>query len=582
MNIINKLSFLLDRQQKRGLVFIFILMFVGMVFESLGVALILPLLAAVLNPDSINTYPIVSEVSNFIGITTQKQLIIGSLVSIVAVYFVKAAVLLYSGWILGKFTARLKVNISQKLFTTYMRQTYVFHLQRNSAQLIRNVTDEVFYLVLSIASVLSLISEFLIIVGIGAMLFIVEPLGLISIIVTVTLFGSLFYVLTRGRTLELGEQRQFHEFQVLQHLQQGIGGFKDATLLGREENFIKQYVNHSSASARVGVIYGVLMALPRHMFELLAVMVLSVFIFVLLFVLDKDADVIIPSLGVFVMAAFKIMPSANKIIGSVQSLRFGLPVINRIYDEMLLPIKESSHNEDIQKKLTNNIHIKDVDFQYSESSDSAIHAVNININDGSVVGFIGPSGAGKSTLINVILGLLKPVKGQVLVNEMDIQNNMRSWQNRIGYVPQSIYLTDDTLKNNVAFGIPEGEIDIQLVNDAISQSQLKEFIESLPQGIETMVGENGVRLSGGQRQRIGIARALYHHPSVLVLDEATSALDSITESEVMDTIESLHGNKTIIIIAHRMSTLKNCDHIYKLKNGTIIDQGSFDKMVNTN
>ena len=582
MNIINKLSFLLDRQQKRGLVFIFILMFVGMVFESLGVALILPLLAAVLNPDSINTYPIVSEVSNFIGITTQKQLIIGSLVSIVAVYFVKAAVLLYSGWILGKFTARLKVNISQKLFTTYMRQTYVFHLQRNSAQLIRNVTDEVFYLVLSIASVLSLISEFLIIVGIGAMLFIVEPLGLISIIVTVTLFGSLFYVLTRGRTLELGEQRQFHEFQVLQHLQQGIGGFKDATLLGREENFIKQYVHHSSASAKVGVVYGVLMALPRHMFELLAVMVLSVFIFVLLFVLDKDADVIIPSLGVFVMAAFKIMPSANKIIGNVQSLRFGLPVINRIYDEMLLPIKEGSHNEDIQKKLTNNIHIKDVDFQYSESSDSAIYAVNININDGSVVGFIGPSGAGKSTLINVILGLLKPVKGQVLVNEMDIQNNMRSWQNRIGYVPQSIYLTDDTLKNNVAFGIPEVEIDIQLVNDAISQSQLKEFVEDLPQGIETMVGENGVRLSGGQRQRIGIARALYHHPSVLVLDEATSALDSVTESEVMDTIESLHGNKTIIIIAHRMSTLKNCDHIYKLKNGTIIDQGSFDKMVNTN
>ena len=582
MNIINKLSFLLDRKQKIGLVFIFILMFVGMVFESLGVALILPLLAAVIKPDAINTYPIVSEVSSFIGITSQKQLIIGSLVAITALYFVKAAVLLYSGWIQGKFTAGLKVKISQKLFTTYMRQPYVFHLQRNSAQLIRNVTDEVFYLILSIAAFLSLISEFLIIVGIGGMLFIVEPLGLISIIVTVTLFGSLFYLLTRGRTLELGEQRQFHEFQVLKHLQQGIGGFKDATLLGREENFIKQYVNHSSASARVGVIYGVLMALPRHMFELLAVTVLSIFIFVLLFVLHKDADVIIPSLGVFVMAAFKIMPSANKIIGSVQSLRYGLPVINRIYDEMLLSIQESSPNEDTQKKLTNNIHIKDVDFQYSESSDSAIHAVNININDGSVVGFIGPSGAGKSTLINVILGLLKPDKGQVLVNGMDIQNNIRSWQNIIGYVPQSIYLTDDTLKNNVAFGIPEGEIDIQLVNDAISKSQLKEFVEDLPQGIETMVGENGVRLSGGQRQRIGIARALYHHPSVLVLDEATSALDSITESEVMETIESLHGNKTIIIIAHRISTLKNCDCIYKLKNGTIIDKGNLNQMANTN
>jgi len=380
----------------------------------------------------------------------------------------------------------------------------------------------------------------------------------------------------------LGKQRQFHQFQVLKHLQQGIGGFKDATILGREENFIQQYVHHTTASAKVGVVYGVLMALPRHMFELLAVMVLSVFIFVLLFVLDKDTGVIIPSLGVFVMAAFKIMPSANKIIGDVQSLRFGLPVINRIYDEIHLPDRKNNYDEEIQQKLTNNIHIKDVDFLYLTSTNPAIHAVNIHINDGSIVGFIGPSGAGKSTLINVILGLLEPVKGQVLLNEIDIQNNMRGWQNRIGYVPQSIYLTDDTLKNNIAFGVPEGEINIKSVSDAISQSQLKEFVEDLPLGIETVVGENGVRLSGGQRQRIGIARALYHHPSVLVLDEATSALDSITEREVMNTIELLHGNKTIIIIAHRMSTLTNCDYIYKLKNGTIIDQGSFDKMVNTN
>ena len=230
----------------------------------------------------------------------------------------------------------------------------------------------------------------------------------------------------------------------------------------------------------------------------------------------------------------------------------------------------------------NNIHIKDVDFLYLASSNAAIHEVNIHINSGSIVGFIGPSGAGKSTLIDVILGLLKPTKGQVLVNGVDIDNNMRNWQNRIGYVPQSIYLTDDTLKNNIAFGIPEGEIDIQSINDAIYQSQLKEFVEDLPQGVETMVGENGVRLSGGQRQRIGIARALYHCPSVLVLDEASSALDSVTESEVMNTIESLHGNKTIIIIAHRMSSLKNCDHIYKLRNGTIIDQGNFDQMFNTN
>lgn len=582
MNVIIKLSALLERQQKIGLIFIFILMFVGMVFESLGIALILPLLTAVTKPDAIDIYPIVGEISSFVGITTQKQLIVGSLVAIVIVYFVKVVFLLYSGWIQSKFTAGLKVNISQRLFTIYMHQPYVFHLQRNSAQLIRNVTDEVFELVSSFASAMSLLSELLIILGIGIMLFIVEPLGLVSIISTIVLFGSLFYVLTRGRTLELGKQRQFHEFQVLKHLQQGIGGFKDATILGREENFIQQFVHHTKASAKVNIVKGLLMALPRHMFELLTVIVLSVFLGTLLFILNKEVDSIIPSLGIFVMAAFRIMPSANKIISNMQGLRFSLPVINRIYDEIHLPDRKNNYDEEIQQKLTNNIHIKDVDFLYLTSTNPAIHAVNIHINDGSIVGFIGPSGAGKSTLINVILGLLEPVKGQVLLNEIDIQNNMRGWQNRIGYVPQSIYLTDDTLKNNIAFGVPEGEINIKSVSDAISQSQLKEFVEDLPLGIETVVGENGVRLSGGQRQRIGIARALYHHPSVLVLDEATSALDSITEREVMNTIELLHGNKTIIIIAHRMSTLTNCDYIYKLKNGTIIDQGSFDKMVITN
>jgi ABC-type multidrug transport system fused ATPase/permease subunit len=582
MNVINKLSFLLERQQKVGLIFIFILMFIGMVFESLGIALILPLLAAVTQPDAIDIYPMISEISSFVGITTQKQLIFGSLISIIIVYFVKAIFLLYSGWVQSKFTAGLKVNISQRLFTTYMHQPYEFHLQRNSAQLIRNVTDEVFELVLSFGAVMSLLSELMIVLGIGTMLFIVEPVGLLSIISTITLFGSLFYILTKGRTLELGKKRQFHQVQVLQHLQQGLGGFKDATLLGREKNFIKQFVLHTRESAQVGVTYGVLMSLPRHIFELLAVTVLSIFIFILLIVLNKEVGGIIPSLGVFVMAAFRIMPSASKIIGNMQSLRFCLPVVNRLYDEILLPVRINTHNEESQQKITNNIHIKDVDFLYLASSNPAIYAVNIHINDGSIVGFIGPSGAGKSTLIDVILGLLEPTKGQVLVNEVDIQNNMRGWQNRIGYVPQSIYLTDDTLKNNIAFGIPEGEIDIQSVNDAISQSQLKEFVKDLPQGIETMVGENGVRLSGGQRQRIGIARALYHRPSVLVLDEATSALDSITESEVMNTIESLHGNKTIIIIAHRMSTLKNCDHIYKIRKGTIIDQGNFDRMVDAN
>ena len=582
MNMISKLSFLLEGPQKRGLVFIFILMLVGMVFESFGIALILPLLAAITQPNIIDTYPIVGEISALVGVSTQKQLIIVSIVAIVVAYFFKAIFLLYSGWIQGKFTAGLKVDISQRLFSIYMHQPYTFHLQRNSAQLIRNVTGEVFELISSFAAAMSLLSELLIIIGIGILLFIVEPIGLVSIICTIMLFGSLFYILTKGKTLDLGIQRQAHEVKILQHLQQGLGGFKDAKLLGREDNFIKQYQYHSKKSAKVGVVYGVLGALPRHMFELLAVVVLAFFVYIVLFISNKEVEAIVPTLGVFAMAAFRIMPSANKILSNIQGLRYNLPVINRIYDEMLLPIEKGVNDKKHKTKLINNIQVKNVSYLYPSMSDPAISNVNIHINNGSTIGFIGSSGAGKSTLIDVILGLLKPIEGQILVNGTDIENDLRSWQDNIGYVPQSIYLTDDTLKNNIAFGISEKAIDDKAISNAIYQSQLKDFVQDLPEGVDTLVGENGVRLSGGQRQRIGIARALYHNPSVLVLDEATSALDTITESDVMETINSLHGEKTVIIIAHRMSTLKNCDCIFKLKNGTIIDQGNFDRIVNSN
>jgi ABC-type multidrug transport system fused ATPase/permease subunit len=584
MDIIRKLNFLLGKSQKRRITFIFLLMLIAMVFESLGVALIIPLLLAITQPNIIDTYPILGEISSILGIDTQKQLIVATLLTLVIVYVIKSAFLIYSGWIKGKFTANLKVNISRRLFSIYMHQPYTFHLQRNSAQLIRNVTGEVFELVSTFSSVIQLLSEILIIIGIGILLFMVEPVGLISIILTITFFGSLFYLLTKGRTFRLGKERRAHEIKILQHLQQGLGGFKDAKLLGREVNFINQFVDHAKKSAKVSIIYGVLTSLPRHMFELLSVLIMVVFVLIILFISDKDIGSIVPILGVFAMAAFRIMPSATGILMNIQGLRYNLVVINRLYDEMLLPIEEViSNDEKIQINDINDIneiYVNSVRYLYPSTVISAIDYVDLRINVGSTIGFIGPSGAGKSTLIDIILGLLKPTKGKILVNGIDIQNNLRTWQNHIGYVPQSIYLTDDTLRKNIAFGIPEEMIDDKAIEDAIRQSQIQEFVQSLPENDNTMVGENGVRLSGGQRQRIGIARALYHNPSILVFDEATSALDNVIEKDVMETIESLHGNKTIIIIAHRISTLKNCDCIYKLNKGAIVEQGDYNKMVN--
>jgi ABC-type bacteriocin/lantibiotic exporter with double-glycine peptidase domain len=279
------------------------------------------------------------------------------------------------------------------------------------------------------------------------------------------------------------------------------------------------------------------------------------------------------------MAAFRIMPSINRIIGNVQNLRFSLPTIEKLYEECkLFTVDLENKNEsflDFQKEIK----VDNISYSYPGVAIANLSNISFSIPVGKSIGFIGGSGAGKTTLIDIILGLLSPSQGSILVDGKDIALNMRAWQNIIGYIPQDIYLTDDTMRNNIAFGLHKDEINDLWVKDALVKAELKEFIDSLPDGLDTMVGEHGVRLSGGQRQRIGIARALYHKPNVLVMDESTSSLDNTTESKVMQSINTLHGEKTIIIIAHRLSTIKYCDYIYKLKNGKIIKEGDYKSII---
>jgi ABC-type multidrug transport system fused ATPase/permease subunit len=294
---------------------------------------------------------------------------------------------------------------------------------------------------------------------------------------------------------------------------------------------------------------------------------------------NRALEAVLPTLGLFAAAAFRLMPSVNRVLGAVQSLRYGMPVIDTLCAEFKLAVPEIAVTQRSVTPFRATLELNQITYAYPAVAEPALKDISLAIQRGESVGFIGASGAGKSTLVDILLGLLAPDTGEVRVDGNDIQKNLRNWQDQIGYVPQSIFLTDDTLRRNVAFGLPNEQINDAAVHRAIRAAQLEEFVDSLPDGLETFVGERGIRLSGGQRQRIGIARAIYHDPAVLVLDEATSSLDTETERGVMQAITALQGSKTILIIAHRLSTVEHCNRLYRLQDGRVVEEGTPNTMV---
>lgn len=573
MNTINQIRALLTPAERRRALVLLLLMVVGMVLETLGVGVVIPVVALLIKGDVASSYPGLMPFLGWMGNPTQEQIIAVAMAGLVGVYLVKAVFLAYLAWRQNTFAADVRVNLSQRLFTNYLRQPYTFHLQRNSAQLMRNTTDEVGVFGGLIASSSSLLTEVMVLGGVAMLLLAVEPLGAVIVVLVLGLAAGTFHFATRARVARWGLARQHHEGLRIQHLQQGLGGAKDVKLLGRERDFLEQYLIHNSQSARVGQMQNTLGALPRLWLELLAVTGLAVLV-VSMLAQNRDLNTIVPILGLFAAAAFRLMPSVNKVLAATQFIRYGRPVIGVLSEELKLVTPEPYRSSAGPRPLLDRLELRNVHFRYETAPAPALNGINLTIPRGQSVGFIGPTGSGKSTLVDVILGLLAPESGEVLVDGRDIQEDLRAWQDQIGYVAQAIYLTDDSLRRNIAFGLPDSDIDDVAIRRAIQAAQLNEFIGALPEGIETHVGERGIRLSGGQRQRIGIARALYHDPAVLVLDEATSALDIATERDFMRAIQSLRGTKTVLIVAHRLSTVEHCDRLYRLVQGRVVQEGS--------
>lgn len=552
------------------------MMFIGTILETISVGAVMPAIALIADPDVIKNYPQIRPVLNFFNLNEASQIVIWGATTLAIVFIFKAAYLGLLLWFQVRFAFKLQANLSTRLFNIYLSQPYPFYLQKNSAELINNVTSEIsLFTFQGILPLMTLILESFVLIGIALLLFKIEPIGALLVIIVSGSIAFTFYYFTRRKVTKWGYIRQENDTYKLQHLQQGLGAIKEIKLYGRQQNFIDKFSSHSEISARIGHLHNVMQQYPRQWLELLAV--LSIILLILIMIgQGKDVTTVIPVIGLFAMAAFRLMPSIVRILASMQSIRYGLTVID-LLDREIGSSSINTHeivSNDVRVDFREKIELSDVHYSYPQTKRKVLNGVSLIIKKGTTVGIVGASGAGKSTLVDIILGFFQPCAGSITVDNRSIFENLDGWQRKIGYVPQSIYLIDDSIRRNVALGLSDGEIDDDQVWNCLKAAQLCEFVSLQPEGLETKVGERGVKLSGGQRQRIGIARALYGDPDLLVLDESTSSLDFLTAQEVMTAINGLHGTKTILIVSHQSELMDGCDMVYKVSSGRI--ESSFE------
>ncbi len=574
MNLAKKIFFLLIGGYRRQSVILIFMMVLGTILEVAGIGLVIPVLGFLSNKEVIiESQLFQSLIPSSINLAETNLLLWGILI-LIFVYLVKTVYLTYLSWRISKTVYGLEESLSRKLYKKYLNQSFTFHLENNSGQLIQNVSGEINQLASIIMGGLNLISEIFVVIGIAILLLLIEPIGTLVSLATLLMFSFFYILIFKGRLLKWGALRQDAEGKRIQQLQQGFGGIKDIKLFDAMAHFLSNFARNNVMFTKMNMLQNFFNVVPRYFIELIAVLLLGTLFAILSLDNSTEPGSIIPVVGLFAVAAFRLMPSANRILVSIQSLRYASPIINTVYRELNLKDSEDNKNKSNSIQFEKQICFKNVCFSYNVHNSKALKDINLHISKGACIGIIGKSGSGKSTLINLLLGLLEPTDGEILIDNFDLKNNIRGWQNHIGYVPQDIFLIDDTLRNNIAFGIDLVDINSSKLKKAIELSQLSDYIDSLPKGLETYVGERGVKISGGQRQRIGIARALYNSPDILVLDEATSSLDGTTEAGLMSAVNALKGIKTIVIVAHRLSTIKNCEYIYKLENGQVINHGS--------
>ena len=572
--MIQKFRYIFSRADKFKLVGLVVLMIIGSVLELLAVAVFNPFIEVMMQTSSIADDSFLQFFFQHTNIDSVEGYLIALSFIIAVIYVVKNVYLTFEQNAILSFSYRTRMNLATRLLTTYMNEPYTFHLSKNIAEMQRCLQTDTSQFMSLINSCLQLAVEFVTCLALGVYLFHTSHSITVLIGLLLGLCVFIFFIISKKVSSKLGRQNEFYNAKLFQWINQSLGGIKEVKILQREKYFIDSYrTNYKKViwGARVNEL---LAAVPKYIVETVAIVGLVLAIIVKLLFGHGALETFVPQMAVFAVAAFRLLPSVGKINAYVNNVMYTKASLDMIYQDLCeieknKPIEVEWEGKTENWKFMKGVFAEHITYHYPDSDTEVLHDITLEIPKGKTVALIGPSGAGKTTLADIILGLLPPVSGVVRMDDKNIYENLRSWRQKLGYIPQSIYLSDDTIRNNVAFGIYEAQIDDNAIWKALEKAQLKEFVQGLEKGLDTCVGDRGVRLSGGQRQRIGIARALYHDPEILVLDEATSALDSSTEQAVMESIESLQGLKTMIIIAHRLTTIKNADLVYEVSGGNV-------------
>lgn len=578
--LLKQVKFLFEGTGLGLLCLLFIFMLGGAGLEVAGVGIILPFIALLNDETILNKSPKLLAFYHWLQPESMRQFLQWSILVVIGFFILKNAYLYISVIIQNRFLKRMNSKFAGRLFRSYLCCPYSLSLERNSAQQIRNLTIVGSVVQGLVYPVLTLITESVVAIAVFALVVWTSPGPAIFVGSMLFVAIGLFYSLVRRRLANLGGLQNVYYERLMQTMQQGLGSAKETRILGREDFFAQEYDENLESVLEASRIQGQLAQLPRFYIETAVVSILSGMI-AWFFYSGEDSGTIVSSASIFAVAAIRLMPGFARISASLNSIRFYTPGLNEVYQDLVRCEALASFKKDHQELLfpfKREILIEGVSFRYNGAKEESLQDVTIQIKKYQMIGFAGTSGAGKTTLIDIILGLLSPTKGRVLVDGENISTNIRGWQRQFGYIPQQIYLMDDTVRKNIGFGLNANDIVDSKIWRALELAQLAEFVRGLPDGLNTFIGERGTRLSGGQRQRIGIARALYHEPEILVMDEATAALDNETERMFMEALMGLAGKKTILFIAHRLTTLERCDVIFCMSEGRVVASGNYQSL----
>ena len=585
--LIKNLFDLLSINQRKRFYILQFLVIVMSVVEILGVASIIPFMALVGDMSQLEQNSFFAEIYRESGATSESQFVFYIGLCVLGLLFISMVISIFTTWGLSMFANKIGTEIADRLYTYYLRQGWLFHASGSSAQLTKKIATETMRVTGAVlVPLMQMNSKVVLSLLMSLSIFFYDPkVALIGL----SIFAISYFFLFKGVRNRLNKNgiaiSEVNE-ERFRLMNEGFGGIKDLLLMGRDNDFINRFNKSCKTLAYSQGTNAALAQAPRYFVELLAFGSMIVLILYLIASHNGNLGMILPILSVYAIGIIKLLPAFQQIYSSIAIIKANIPAFESIQQDLYDSLHKESKSQKFEQNYLNpkdSISLENITFTYPNKEEPALDKLDMLIPSNSVIGIVGPSGSGKSTLIDILLCLIEPQKGHLKIDDEIINHqNRRSWQNTIGFVAQTIFLSEGTIAENVAFGIPENEIDLDQVQKVLKLAHLSDFISTLDKGIHTKVGERGVQLSGGQRQRIGIARALYHNAEVLVFDEATSSLDGITEKMIMEAIHNFSGKKSIVLIAHRLKTIKKCDKIFFINKGKVVDQGTYQELIESN